>query len=151
MLGPTIYTAGPIIDGRPPVHDGSLVLQTADEVDPVIRLHRRAGYDFLKVYVGLSRPVYARLMAAARGAGLVVAGHIPRAVGLFDVIEAGQRVVEHLNTFFDVLQADDSPVKGKLDSASRARRLDFSDESRIPALVQRIRARAAPGSVRRGS
>jgi len=140
MLGPTIYTAGPIIDGPSPVHDGSLVLRAADEVDRTIELHRAARYDFLKVYTGLERPVYARLISAAAAAGLPVAGHIPRAVGLDGVLAAGQRTVEHLNVLYDALQADDSPVKGKLDRASRARRLDFIDESKIPPLVRRVRA-----------
>jgi len=137
-IGPTIYTAGPIVDGDHPVHDGSLILRTPDEVDAAIRLHRQLGYDFIKVYSGLSQPVYDALLKAAQGAKMPVAGHVPRAVGLDAVVAAGQRSVEHLNGVIDALQADDSPVRGKFDRVSRDQKIDFVDEKKLPALVERL-------------
>ncbi|HZS41731.1 MAG TPA: amidohydrolase family protein [Polyangia bacterium] len=140
LLGPTIYTAGPIVDGESPAHDGSLVVRTPEEVDGVIALHRRAGYDFIKIYSGLSRPVYERLVIAARAADLPIAGHVPRAVGLERALD-GMRSIEHLTGFVDALQADDSPVAGKLDRASRQRQIDFVDERKLAPLIAKLRER----------
>lgn len=141
LAGPTIITAGPILDGPDPVHDGSLVLESEGSAQHALALHRRLGYDFLKIYVRLAPPVYRRLLAGAHAAGLKVAGHLPREVGLEGALAAGQAVLEHTNIFHDALQADDSPVRGKHDRESRARRVDFLDEQKIPALARRLAER----------
>jgi imidazolonepropionase-like amidohydrolase len=141
LLGPSIVTAGPIVDGEPPHHDGSLVLREPGEVDAAIALHRKLGYDFVKVYSGLRPDVYRRLVAAAHAAGLPVAGHVPYSVGLRGVLDAGQDTVEHLTGVIAALQTDSSPVRDKVDFASRSHQIDFVDESRLPALARRARER----------
>ena len=139
LVGPTIITAGPIVDGENPSHDGSLVVRDAAEARAAIALHQAAGYDFVKVYSGLSLPAFEALALAAKAVGLPVAGHVPRAVGLVRAIDDGQRSVEHLTAFSEALQTDDSPVAGKFDRASRARKLDFIDDAKLAPLVERIR------------
>ena len=53
--GPTLFTAGPIVDGDPPTWPGSAVVKTADEArERVVREQKKAGYDFIKVYRTLS-------------------------------------------------------------------------------------------------
>jgi imidazolonepropionase-like amidohydrolase len=141
QLGPTIYTAGPIVDGDPPVHDGSLVVTDAASADRAIALHKKLGYDFVKVYSNLSLPAYEHLVAAAKRAGLAVVGHVPRAVGLGRAIDAGQRSVEHLTAFSEAVQKADSPVAGKFDRASRTKKLDWVDDAKIPLLAAHIRDR----------
>jgi uncharacterized protein YciI len=46
-LGPTIVTAGPLIDGDPPDWPGSVVLQRAEDADAIVAAQQAAGYDFL--------------------------------------------------------------------------------------------------------
>jgi imidazolonepropionase-like amidohydrolase len=140
-IGPRIITAGPIVDGDPPVHDGSLVVRTAEDADRAVALHKEAGYDFVKVYTRLSLHAYQRLVVAAKAAGLPVAGHVPREVGLSGVIDAQQGSIEHLTGFLDALQADSSPVRGKFDRASAEKKMSFIDEAKLPALAQKIRER----------
>lgn len=141
MIGPTIFTTGPIMDGEDPVHDGSFVLRTPKDADRAIELQKKAGYDFLKVLTKIQPAPYDRLLAQAKGARLEVIGHIPRAVSFEHAIDSGQAGVEHLNTFYRALQTDDSPVKGKSDPASRERWIDYIDEGKIPALAKHIRER----------
>jgi imidazolonepropionase-like amidohydrolase len=143
LRGPTIYTAGPIVDGEDPVHEGSLVVRTPEDAERAVRMHKEAGYDFVKVYSKIGRPAYERLAAAAKAAGLPLVGHVPRAVGFVAAVDAGQASVEHMNMFGDALQADGSPVAGKFDDASWDRKIDFVDEAKIPALVQHIREHGA--------
>src|SRR5262245_24553160 len=40
MIGPTIVTSGPIVDGDPPAHDGSLIVRTAEEADRAVAQHK---------------------------------------------------------------------------------------------------------------
>lgn len=143
LLGPTIHTAGPIVDGDPPVHDGSLVVRDAASADAAIALHRKLGYDFVKVYSNLPLPAFERLVVAAESARLTVVGHVPRPVGFERAIDAGQRSVEHLTAFSEALQKADSPVAGKFDRASRAKKLDYVDEAKIPLLAKHIHDRGA--------
>ena len=110
MLGPQIFTAGPLIDGSPPIWDGSTVVETPEEAEAVVREHKEAGYDFIKVYSRLTREVYDALIAAAAKHGIRVVGHVPDAVGLMRVLEARQASIEHLAGYLYPTLADDSPL-----------------------------------------
>src|SRR6185503_18877052 len=50
LQGPTLFTAGPIVDGDPPVWPGSAVVTSAEAAREVVRAQKKAGYDFIKVY-----------------------------------------------------------------------------------------------------
>jgi len=139
-VGPRVVTAGPILDGEAAVHDGSLVVQTPEDADRAVAEHARLGYDFVKVYSRLSPPAYTKLVAAAHARGLLVAGHVPRSVGLPGVVDERQDVVEHLGGFIDALQADASPVAGKFDRASMGQKHAHVDERKLPALAKRFAA-----------
>jgi len=106
LKGPTIYTAGAIIDGNPPQLPGSAIVETPTEAEKVVAEQARAGYDFIKVYNGLKPNAYAALILAARKYGLPVVGHVPSAVGLHGVLVAGQRSIEHLWGYDAAVAAD---------------------------------------------
>jgi imidazolonepropionase-like amidohydrolase len=110
ILGPTIYTSGPIIDGNPPWIEGSTVVQTAEEAEQVVAEEKAAGYDFVKVYDVLSADAYAAIVAAAAKHGMPVVGHVPDAVGLSGVLVAGQASIEHLRGYGAALAADPKKV-----------------------------------------
>jgi imidazolonepropionase-like amidohydrolase len=135
LLGPTIYTAGPILDGKPPVWNGSKVIETTSEAEQEVAREKKEGYDFVKVYNGLSREVYDAILAAADKYGLPVAGHIPDAVGLNHALKTGQASIEHLTGYLTAIEADNSPFKGKRDRKSRYAASDFVDENKIPQVV----------------
>lgn len=97
--GPTLLTAGPIIDGTPPTWPGSTVVATADEARVAVRAQKDAGYDWLKVYDGVPAEAYDALLDEAKRLGLPVAGHVPRAAGVEKVITSGQRTIEHLEGY----------------------------------------------------
>src|SRR6478752_964424 len=66
LEGPTLFTAGPIVDGNPPTWPGSTVVTTADEAREAVRAQKKAGYDFIKVYNGLSTEAYDAIVAEAK-------------------------------------------------------------------------------------
>lgn len=109
MIGPTIYTAGPILDGDPPVLDDNAVVRDATEATAAVREQAVAGYDFIKVYTNLSAVAYRAVLSAAREHGLSVAGHIPSRVPVAEAFELGQASVEHLDGYDEIIEADDSP------------------------------------------
>ncbi len=75
------------------------------------------------------------VVAAAKKHGLPVAGHIPDQVGLEAALKAGQNSIEHLTGYINAIEADDSPVKGRLDRESRRKAMDFIDEAKIPRVI----------------
>ncbi len=140
MLGPTIFTAGPLVDGSPPVWNSSKVVVTAEEAEKEISSEKDLGYDFVKVYTRLSLDAYQAILASAKKFGMPVAGHIPNAVGLERALEAGQNSIEHLTGYIEAIQADDSPVKNRFDPQSRWKIIDYADEGKIPRIVAATKA-----------
>jgi imidazolonepropionase-like amidohydrolase len=103
VLGPRIVTAGPILDGRPPNSPLMKVVESAEQGRLAVQEQAEKGYDFIKVYDNLTPETYAGIMAAAKAAGLPVAGHVPAKVGLDAVLGSGlgQVSIEHLTGYLD--------------------------------------------------
>ena len=96
LIGPRLFTAGPILDGDPPTRSTNVVVRTVDEARTEVNRQIDAGYDFIKVYDNLAPAVYAAVTAEARRRGRRVVGHLPTPVGLAGVLAAGaQHGVEH--------------------------------------------------------
>jgi imidazolonepropionase-like amidohydrolase len=119
LSGPRIYSAGPILDGKPPVRDDNTVVDTPVDARTIIDAQAAAGYDFVKVYSGLSADVYQSILAAAKVRALPVAGHVPRSVGLEQALVSGQRAIEHLGDYANAIEADSSSFKGKFHWSKR--------------------------------
>ena len=114
LVGPRIYTAGPIIDGSPPVWPGSSVLTDPDQAAEIVRAQKEAGYDFLKPYARLSAECYEALVVAGEDEGMRLMGHVPSVLRLEQVLEARQATVEHLDGWAEAAQPADSPHRGDL-------------------------------------
>jgi len=136
LLGPTMVTAGPLIDGDPPIWPGSTVLVNPADAEKVVTDQKAAGYDFLKPYSKLSKPAYEALAAAAKRHGMIMAGHVPEAVGLDGVLAAGQRSIEHLDGYLAALVPE--TVTLPTDRMARLHAvLAKLDPARLPGVVSR--------------
>jgi imidazolonepropionase-like amidohydrolase len=143
IVGPNIYTAGPIIEGEPPpelkmlipVYGKKLVATAADGIKEVAR-QKAMGFDFIKVYNNIPRDAYNGLVAAAKAHGLRVSGHVPFPVGLEGAFEAGQRTIEHLRGYIWKLVPEDALEQPGLTLRDRAVSWQYADESRMAALAK---------------
>ena len=109
LVGPTIITASPHIDGNPPVWPNSSVVESSEQADSIVAEQQAAGYDFLKLYQNLNEEAYEALATSAQKRGLRFAGHTPDAVGLETVIHSGQWSIEHLSGFWEALLRSEDP------------------------------------------
>jgi len=109
LVGPRLYTAGPIIDGKPAVWPGSVQLDDPEQAADTVKAQKEAGYDFLKPYSKLTRECYEAVAIAAEEQGMRMMGHVPDSVGLHGVLEARQAVIEHLGGIAEAAQRPDSP------------------------------------------
>jgi hypothetical protein len=110
-LAPTIYTTGPLMDGSQPIWPGSTVVDDPEDVDRLVAEQKKAGYQFIKVYNGLSKDVYQALVEAASEHGLRVVGHVPDDVGLEEVLASRQASIEHMSGYRAASLTDGSPVE----------------------------------------
>lgn len=131
LLGPSVLTAGPIIDGNPPVWPGSTVIDDPAQAEKAVLEQKEAGYDFLKVYARLTTPCYDAIVEAAGKHGMRVMGHVPSAVGLEHVLLSKQESVEHLDGLAGFAQKDDSPYSSKVDFRSEALAWKHVDDKKI--------------------
>lgn len=74
-------------------------LQSATDAKALLAHYQAQGTDFIKVYEHLSARQYQWLAAAAKHTGLQLAGHQPWLVSFTDMLNAGQRSVEHGRVF----------------------------------------------------
>lgn len=139
LVGPRIYTAGKIIDGEPAVWPGSVELTDPEEAAEVVREQKEDGYDFLKPYARLTPECYRALAAAGEEQGMRLMGHVPEALGLDDVLAAGQATIEHLNGFAEAAQREGSPWK-TVDFTVEARAWKEVSDERLAALARAMRA-----------
>jgi imidazolonepropionase-like amidohydrolase len=141
-LGPTVYTTGPILDGKPVVWPGSIAIENAEEAEKEVADEKAAGYDFVKVYSRLGKDAYLGILAAAKKHGLRVVGHVPDALGLDSVLAAGgQESIEHLTGYLMAMQEKDSPAldKGEFGPNSRLV-IAHIDDTRLADVVRRSKA-----------
>jgi len=139
LLGPTLITSGPLLDGPPPIWEGSAVIETVEQARKAVSDQKKAGYDFIKIYDQLSLEVFDAIMDEARKQAIPVAGHIPFSVGVQHALKSGLVSNEHLTGYMDQIQMDDFPGKGKDDLVSRLRSWMYLDEAKIPSVVAAAR------------
>ncbi len=102
ILGPTMFTTGPVLDGSPPIWPGSTIVDSADVARTVVKQQKEAGYDFIKVYTRLPLDAYNAIVTEATAQQIPVVGHVPTSVGLDAALESGQRSIEHLDGYLPV-------------------------------------------------
>lgn len=146
---PTLITAGPIIDGAPPVNYPFIVLTDPRDADAEVARQAAAGYDFVKVYSNMSPAVFEAVLAAGRKYGMEVSGHLPHDVPLPVALDGGMRTMEHFLEVADELlrypPGSDldlyvvyPDVQERIEAIGRGDIAleDLIDRARIPALAQ---------------
>src|SRR5262245_58237529 len=136
LLGPAMYVASPEFAGRSygdPFN--GYVVTTPDEASAAVKKAKDAGYDFIKLTIDISSPVYEAVIEAAREAGIRVVGHVDLRVGLPRALEAGQHI-EHLDSYMEAALKDDSPMKVSVSDTGVWRKanwesLDHVDERKV--------------------
>ena len=64
---------------------------------------KRQGYDLIKVLPGLTLPVFDAIAKTANKARIPFAGHVPAEVGLLHALDMGQKTIEHLDGYLELL------------------------------------------------
>ena len=132
LLGPTMYVAAPSLNGNS--------APNPDTAIKLVRAHKAAGYDFLKIHPGLSLETYDAIARTAREVGLTWAGHVPAAVGLRHAIAERQSTIDHMDGYLEASVPETTAVRLQAADATLADFLRNVDESRFEELARLARA-----------
>lgn len=131
LPGPRLVTASPTLNGGEfaPFH---VFPRDVAEARSMVRRYRACGYDFIKVYDGLSPDVFSAVIKEARQVGLDVAGHLPRAIPFSAVLGANMSSIEHAEEIYStLLTGNDADAR----IAAIADQLAASKTALVPTLV----------------
>lgn len=96
VLAPRLVNArmidGPKMAWPPPL---STWVSSAEEASNAVHDAKKSGYDKIKVYSFLNKDSYDAIMSAAKEEHMDVVGHIPNALSVEYVVDAGQKMIAH--------------------------------------------------------
>lgn len=134
---PRIVWSSPMLDGDPPLYAHGRAVRTPAEARSVVAEMQAHGFDYLKVYSGLSRAAFLALADEARRRGVVIAGEVPDAVAPAEAARGGMRTFEHLWNLFESCVPGAPALRDSLRALSRA---DAPESARRPVREAQYRA-----------
>ena len=95
VLGPRMFVAGAMIDGKPTTYPNATGVATGDEARRAVDQHAVAGVDYLKVYTKITPALLRPLLDEAEKLRLPVAAHLGKTDAL-TAARAGVVSIEHM-------------------------------------------------------
>jgi imidazolonepropionase-like amidohydrolase len=110
VLGPSIYSAGPLIDGPGGYHPMvDVAIEDPAAAPALVQALKEQGVDLLKLYFLLDPDVARAVLAEADRQGLPVTGHIGVRTSLREAVEAGIEGLSHIRVWRDFLPLELQP------------------------------------------
>ena len=126
LLGPTIYTSGPKLEGYKPLWKGTIEVGTPAEVDAALDRLQASRVDFVKITDNTLKPeIFEYAVRAAKARGLKTSAHTPFALTIERAATDGLSSVEHL----DYLIKAGSPQESTIGADYVAGRLSYGEAS----------------------
>lgn len=101
MLGPRIYTAGPMLDGPKPRFPSSIAIATPEDGRRAVDELKVRGADFIKLQSLIPRDAVFAIAEEAQKQGMPYEGHVPDSVRASEMSERGMKSFEHLIGIFE--------------------------------------------------
>jgi len=118
IIGPRMVISGPMLDAYLPNgklrFPSSIAVSTPATAVAAVDSLKAQGVDFIKVQSVISHDAYLAAAAEAHKQGLPIVGHVPDKVRIQEVVEAGQKSIEHLMGIFEGCSTEeDKFIKGE--------------------------------------
>jgi imidazolonepropionase-like amidohydrolase len=133
LVGPRIFTSGPMLDGPKPRFPSSLAIATPEDAHHAVADLKRRGSDFIKLQSLIPRDAVFAIAEEAKKQEIPFEGHVPDSVRASEMSEAGMKSFEHLIGIFEGSSpAEDDFLKG---NKTEGRFLATYDPARAAALA----------------
>lgn len=100
MMAPSLAVAGPLINAFP-LMGYAVVIKSPLDARQTVRQQAACGYDFIKVWNVVSRPVFDAVAREAQLEGMDLVGHVPQGITIEHAVQSGMRTMEHLKGFIN--------------------------------------------------
>lgn len=98
LMGPTIFTSGPKLEGYKPVWKGTLEVGTPGEVDAALDRLQGWKVDFVKITDNTLKPdVFLYAVGEAHRRGMRTSAHIPLPITVGQAVDQGLSSIEHMD------------------------------------------------------
>ena len=121
LLGPTIFTSGPKLEGLKSIWMGDLELGSIGDLQQALDSLQRLKVDFIKITDNTIRSdIYLAAIREARKRGFAVSGHVPYTLTMEEVAAAGLSSVEHMGYVLKAGAKDEAAIASRLAAGSIA-------------------------------
>jgi imidazolonepropionase-like amidohydrolase len=133
IVGPQLWLASPQLTGREDVN--SRVVTSPEDARKAVKEMADLGYDFVKLTLFITPPVYDAIVSEAKRQGIRVVGHVDPQVGVARALAAGQQI-EHLDNYLESVLADSAPMRASVSDRGLFKlknweSLDYVDDAKV--------------------
>ena len=133
MIGPRIFTSGPMLDGPKPRFPSSIAIATPEDGRRAVDKLKERGVDFIKLQSLIPREAVPAIAEEAKKQEIAFEGHVPDAMRASEMSEAGMKSFEHLIGIFEGSSpAEEDFLKG---GKTEGKFLATFDEARAASLA----------------
>src|SRR5207253_5477444 len=133
LIGPSILTSGPMLDGPRPRFPSSVAIASPEDARHTVDDLKARGADFIKLQSLIPREAALAIAEEAKKQGIAFEGHVPDAVRAGEMSEAGMKSFEHLIGIFEGSSpAEEDFLKG---NKTERKFLATYDEARAASLA----------------
>jgi hypothetical protein len=137
IVGPQLWLASPQLTGRGDVNSG--VVTSPEEARKAVKEMADLGYDFGKLTLFITPPVYDAIVQEAKRQRIRVVGHVDPQVGVARALAAGQQI-EHLDNYLESVLADSAPMRESVSDRGLFRlknweSLDYVDDAKVERIA----------------
>jgi len=125
-LGPRLLLAG-VVDGTSPFSLGVQPVDTPEQARMWTDRYHDAGFEQIKIYSSVKLEELKVIAEEAHRLGMTVTGHVPEGLNAYQVVDAGQDQINHIQYVADIMHAPLSADGGEVTSAWRQRALLVPD------------------------
>src|SRR5229473_4829648 len=136
LIGPRIFTSGPMLDGPKPRFPSSVAIATPEDGHRAVADLKRRGADFIKLQSLVPRDAVFAIAEEANKQEIAFEGHVPDSVKASEMSAAGMKSFEHLIGIFEGSSpAEDDFLKG---NKTEGRFLATYDPARAASLAEML-------------
>ncbi|MBC9796262.1 amidohydrolase family protein [Sinomicrobium weinanense] len=151
LAGPSIFTAGPKLEGKNSIWPGDLEIENEEELEKALDSLDKLQVDFVKITDNaLSPELFMKSVKEATKRGYRTSGHIPFALTIKEVSDAGLSSVEHMGYMLKAASAKEEEIVSKVKEGT----LDYgaaqsllSESFDVEAAVEKYKKLDANGTV----
>ena len=137
IVGPQLWLASPQFTGQEDVN--SRVVTTPEDARKAVKEMADLGYDFIKLTLFISPPMYDAIVSEAKAQNIRVVGHVDPRIGVARALAAGQQI-EHLDNYLESVLADSAPMRESVSDRGLFRlknweSLDYVDDAKVERIA----------------